>query len=272
MRQFPVTDLATFSDASLKKTNTRMPGGYASAHDFAREYLSGGGPPNQGPGAGVGAVLSPPLRDRIVNTKFALTFSGLYPDELTHRMVLNHLFQFGRRTGKILCEFAVGLEVHDDPAIRGRDQHFHVYACYDRRHDIRNRKTTAIFDIQGTRGDMKHPELVSVGDTPDDRLTWVGYVLKDDRALYHLLTLPLHRKRKVDRTMWARLALDQATTTHQGLAIVAQFAPDMYLLHRDRTLIVVRSPIWGVHSCGYMEPPVVGKPLTSLRSLSGRFT
>lgn len=211
-----------------------MSSGYAPAHEFAREYLYGGGAPNQGRGPGVGVVLSAPLRDRIVNSKFALTFSGLCPNELSHRMILDHLFQFARRSGKMLCEFAIGLELHDDPAIPGRDCHFHVYACYDKRHDVRNRKTAAIFDIRGTQGDIKHPEIVGVGDTPDDRLTWVGYVLKDDRALYKLLTLPLNRKRKVDRTMWARLTLDQATTTQQGLAIVAQFAPDLYLLHRDK--------------------------------------
>lgn len=79
-------------------------------------------------------------------------------------MILNHLYQFGRRTGKALCELTIGLEIHDDRATPGRDQHYHVYACFDKRHDIRNRKTTAIFDIQGTGGNIKHPEIVAVGD------------------------------------------------------------------------------------------------------------
>lgn len=160
-----------------------MAGRYAGAHDYAREYLSGGAH-TQAAGHGATAVLSPSLRDRIVNRKFALTYSGLYDGELTHRMILNHLFVFAGRSGKIITEFAIGEEIHADPAIPGRDRHFHVYAAFNERHDIRNRRTAGVFDIQGAPGiqgipaDVKHPEIVGVGDTPDDRLTWIGYVLR----------------------------------------------------------------------------------------------
>ena len=160
----------------------------------------------------------------------ALTFAGLYPGELTHSMICEKINEISRRTrdGNEVIEFVIGLELHPDPTIPGRDAHFHAYIHWQRRLKIIGRTTAAIFDILGTRGEWKHPEIVQVGSDVGDRHRWVQYCLKDENAWVSLVATPDPRYPKVTKNTWATMVLEQAETPEQAMAILRTYAPALY--------------------------------------------
>jgi hypothetical protein len=106
--------------------------------------------------------------NRIQARHFHLTFAALYPGELTFDVIRAAADGWAGERGNLI-EWSCGREKHKEPADAERDEHFHIYIHYDVKIDVKNRRTTTIFDLDGQNRRVLHPEVQKVGGTPGDR-------------------------------------------------------------------------------------------------------
>ena len=116
--------------------------------------------------------------DRIQARHFHLTFAALYPGELTFAIIRDAAGDSWAGERGNLLEFSIGREKHESPADPARDEHFHVYVHFDVKIDVKNWRTTTIFDLEGKDHRMLHPEVQKVGGTAGDRHRVITYGMK----------------------------------------------------------------------------------------------
>ena len=86
-----------------------------------------------------GCREEPPLR---ANGKMVhLTYAALYRDELNHDFLLATAREWAS-TRQGLCEYAIGCELHPEPAEPDKDEHFHVYVKFGKKIDVPDRLHT----------------------------------------------------------------------------------------------------------------------------------
>ena len=100
-----------------------------------------------------------------------VTHAGLYPEEANREATLAVFDAYGRRRGATLKEYAIGKEKHHDPSHPERTDHIHSVLWWDKPINIKNRRFFKGFDMRGRDGRVLHPEVMSVGDDPLDRVT-----------------------------------------------------------------------------------------------------
>ena len=96
-----------------------------------------------------GCKVEPPAR--VCSTKVHLTYSGLWPGELTHADILSEARSWAQ-TRHGLREYLIGCEKHVDPTIPGRDEHYHVYLHFGKAVDLPNWQRATSFDMHGRGG------------------------------------------------------------------------------------------------------------------------
>ena len=153
-----------------------------------------------------------------------------------------------------LREYAFGREKHSQPADPQRGEHFHCYIKFGKEVEISDRLHTTVFDMAGRNGRTLHPELQGVGAGAGDRERVIRYDMKDGDHVGELET-PLAIDPKRDEAVadggsdargdadeaasdekspgWA-VMLNKASSTRQGMELLAERAPQIYYLHGSK--------------------------------------
>ena len=166
--------------------------------------------------------------DRIQARHFHLTFAALYPGELTFAIIRDAAGDSWAGERGNLLEFSIGREKHESPADPARDEHFHVYVHFDVKIDVKNWRTTTIFDLEGNDHRMLHPEVQKVGGTAGDRHRVITYGMKYGDYEQDLLE-PLDEAapENEEKESWAE-ELNQASTVRAGMKMLMEHHPQVY--------------------------------------------
>ena len=187
----------------------------------------------------------PEPKPRLCSSKVHLTFAALYPDELDFDVILDACKSWGATRGG-LREYAIGRELHTQPADPQKNIHFHVYCAYGKKADVNDRFRTTIFDLAGDGGRILHPEVQGVGRYPGDRERVIRYDIKDGDYVSELHT-PLVEDAKRDaadeddeeeaeeedggsgeqQPGWCKL-LNNVTSVRDGMLLLSEQYPKVY--------------------------------------------
>ena len=177
---------------------------------------------------------------RLRACRVMLTFSALLPNELTHDILLNSIqtnVASMQRAGTemTIMEYAVGREIHKQPARASHNTHFHIVLYLSSRLDTTNPRA---FDIVGTSGAPLHPNI-RTAQTQVHYSNMVRYALKEEHPqnMVHLKAGSIKEffgsgvaptaKRK-----WSKLVTEVAEESVSAAmrALYEQY-PDVFLLH-----------------------------------------